>query len=133
MKVEQSTQMGVDDLDDRCRRATQILVTHDTKRKYPDSFDAINAEPITPTPPQTRNDATPHILLVGPFQAEPDLYAVAIYVGIGIIEIHDIDRGHCTYGFRAIGGEGIEARDAYLLTAFRLYFNDVTILQKATT
>lgn len=132
MKVEQSAQVNVDDLDDRCRRAAQILVTHETKQKYPNGYDALCADPVEPALPTTRAAATPHILLVGPFQDEPDLYAVAIYVGIGFIEIRNtgIQNLHgieCSYGFSAIGGDGVEVRDAYLLAAFRLYFNDVEL------
>lgn len=132
MKIEENPSTGIEELDDRCRRAAQILVTHETKRKYPDHYDALCADPIEPALPATRHDATPHILLVGPFQDEPDLVTVAIYVGIGLIEIRNLDIQNfsdlqCSYGFSAIGGDGVEARDAYLLAAFRLYFNDVEL------
>jgi hypothetical protein len=132
VKVEQRTGTGIDELDDRFQRAAQILVTHETKQRYPDYYDALCAEPIVPAPPETRGEATPHILLVPPFQSEPDLAGVAIYVGIGFIEIRNLDSQNlgglqCSYGFSPIGGDGVEARDAYLLAAFRLYFNDVEL------
>ncbi len=131
MKIEQPSQLDVDGLADRCRRATQILVTHETERRYPNGYDAICAGPIAPPPPITRDAATPHLLFVGPFQDEPDLVAVALYVGIGFVEIRDVDGAHYTYGFSTIGGDGVAVRNAYLLTAFHLYFDDVKIIQKA--
>lgn len=137
MKVEQHKSMNAYELRDRCRRASEILVSHETRRRFPNGYDAITADAIVPVPPTTRAAATPHILLKGPFEGEPDLTAIAIYAGIGIIEIHDthdIAGADCIYVFRPIGpvdDEGIEARNAYLQAAFHLYYNDVTLVQAA--
>lgn len=128
MKVEENKPVSVQTLIDRCRSARQILVAHETKRLFPSGKDAIMAAAIVPESlPDTRATATPHVLLMGPFQDEPDLTAVAIYVGIGIIEVHNVGDVHATYGFCAIEGDGNEERYQYLLAAFGLYFKDVTL------
>lgn len=133
LEVDEKTATDVRALDDRFRRATHILVTHETRQKYSTGFDAICAEPIAPVMlPSTREEATPHILLCGPFSDEPGLLAVAIWVGIGFIEIRDIDGADCcSYGFSAIDGDGVEARNAFVQAAFPLYFDDVTVMEKA--
>jgi hypothetical protein len=115
----------VDGLNDLCRRAAQILVTPGTRQRYPNGFDVIYADPIQPPPPSTRKDATPNILLVGPFQGEPDLIGVDIYAGIGFIEVRNLNGALYSYGLSAIDGAGQEIRVAYLETALRLYFDDV--------
>lgn len=137
MKIEQHKAMDAYELKDRCRRASEIFVSHETRRRFPNGHEAITTGAIVPAPPTTRAGATPHILLKGPFQGEPDLSAIAIYAGIGIIEIHDtreIAGADCIYVFRPIGpadSEGVEARSAYLQAAFRLYYNDVTPVRAA--
>lgn len=131
MKVEESKPLNAAELTDRCRRATQILVTNETKQRFPNGHDAINAKAIEPSLPATRAEATPHILLVGPFQGEPDLNAVAIWIGIGVIEVRDVADvagAECSYDFLVIDGEGYDARGAYLQTAFHLYFCDVRVV-----
>jgi len=129
MKIEERAQTSANDLNDRCRRAAKIFVTHETRQKYPNGFDALNAPPVTPLPPTTRGTATPHILLVGPFQDEPNLVGVAIYVGVGFIEVRNFDSIQ-HYELSAIGGDGIEARDVYLQTALRLYFDPGTAIRE---
>jgi hypothetical protein len=131
MKVEESKPLNAGELTDLCRRATQILVTNETKQRFPNGHDAINAKPIEPTLPVNRAAATPHIMLVGPFRDEPDLSAVAIWIGIGVIQVRDVTDvagAECSYDFLVIDGEGYDARGAYLQTAFQLYFCDVRVV-----
>lgn len=129
IEVEDNGTLGSNDVDDWFRRASQILVTHETKRRYPTGQDAIDADPVLPSLPVTRSEATPHVLLVGPFEGIGDLVAIALYVGIGLIEIRDVatDNANQTFGFRPIGGEGVHERSEFLLKAFGLYFDDVKI------
>lgn len=131
MEIEETKSLNAVELTDRCRRATQITITDETRRRWPNGHEALNAAPIAPAPPANRAEATPHILLVGPFQDEPGLAAIAIWVGIGIIEVRetaDVEGAECSYHFLVIDGDGYETRAAYLQTSFQLYFNDVRVL-----
>ena len=122
MKTE-ARSTNVASLHDLCRRATQILVTPETR-----GLDVLAADPIRPLLPSTRKDATPHLLLVGPFQGEPDLVGVDIYAGIGFIEVRkvrNLDETHYSHGLSALDGDGQEVRVSYLKAALRLYLDDV--------
>jgi len=125
MKIE-SMLTDVDGLGDRGRRAARVLVTHATRARYPNGADALHADAIAPPPPLTREAATPHILFVGPFQDEADLIAVAIFVGIGFLEIRNVDGALHSYAISPIDGEGMALRTEFLSVALQLYFNDVT-------
>lgn len=130
MQVEENIRADVDAMDDLGRRASQILVTHDTRARYPSYLEALQADPILPELPETKTAATPHVLLLGPFQDEPDLVGIALYVGIGLIRINEaLDGVHYAYTFSPLDGEGMETRLAYLSAAFQLYFDDVTVLE----
>lgn len=119
--------MNAEGLDSMFRRATQILVNNKTRQQYPrGGRDVIDADPITPEIPTTRDDATPHVLLVGPFADDPEAHALALWGGVGFIEIRNVpDSIHATYLFCPIGGSGSDVRLDYLQAAFRLYFDDV--------
>lgn len=106
-----------------CRRATEVFIIHETRQKYPKGNDMLNAAPVKPTLPTTRGEATPHILLSGPFQGDPSLVAVGIYVGIGFVEVRDLKNGVRHHQLSAIDGDDVETRRAYLATALHLYFD----------
>lgn len=107
-----------------CRHASEVFITHETRQKYVTfGVHMLNAAPIKPMLPTTRGAATPHILLAGPFQDEPGLAAVGVYVGIGFIEVRDLKNGVRHHQLSAIDGDDIEARRAYLAAALHLYFD----------
>lgn len=105
--------------------AAEVLVTATARAKYQCWDDAINAPAATPTPPTTRGEAMPRVLLRGPFEGIPNLICVALYVGIGFIEVRALNATHCTYETTVIDGVGVEARNAFMTAARALYFYDV--------
>lgn len=106
-------------------RAGEVLVTLETRQKYEHWEDAIGAPAARPSPPNTRDEATPHVLLRGPFEGDAALVGVAFYVGIGFVEVRAFNATHCTYETTVIAGDGVEERDAFLTAALRLFFHDV--------
>ena len=137
MTTEQRT-TDAKGLRDLYQRAWRILVTPEIRQLYPNSLastgmivgDVLGMRPIKPLPPTTRKDATPHLLLVGPFKNEPELLGVDVYAGIGFIEVRKHgSRYSC--GLGAIEGADQEARVSYLETAIDLYNSYVNAAQGA--
>jgi hypothetical protein len=107
-----------------CRHASEVFIAHETKQKYVSlGVHMLNAAPIKPALPTTRDAATPHILLAGPFQDEPGLVAVGVYVGIGFIEVRDLKNSIRHHQLNPLDGNDLEARRAYLVAALHLYFD----------
>lgn len=114
---------GIEDL---FNNAAQVLIAADARGRYEHWEDAINAPSVKPTTlPTTHAEATPPILLRGPFKGDPNLHAVAFYVGIGFIAVHVVDAARCTYETSVIDGDGIGERNAFLVAARDLFFHDV--------
>lgn len=109
-----------------CWRAAQVLSIPETEthKRYRNIFNVLNAVPIVLPPPTTRKEAVPDLLLVGPFQDEPEILGVDIYAGIGFIEVRETE-GHFSYGLGAIRGPHQESRVSYLAATLRLYLDDV--------
>lgn len=127
IQVRGPARIDTDEMADMFRRAAKILVTSATSRRYANSRAAIEAPAVLDPPhPTSRDGAQPHILLLGPFSGDDDLFAMGIYVGIGMIEIRNVGT-MATYAFMPLDGDGIEARMTYLTTAFGLYFDDVKL------
>jgi hypothetical protein len=106
--------------------AAEVLATANIMLKYEGWDDVIGASIVVePQLPTTRGEAQPHVLLRGPFAGDPDLITVAFYVGIGLIEVRALTAERWTYETSVIGGNGIEKRDAFLMAARDLFFNDV--------
>ena len=111
--------------------AAKVLVAQSARQKYPTWEAAINATPATPSPPTTRADSAPHIVLRGPFQGQPDLLAVVFYIGVGLIEVRALNATDCTYETRVIDGDGVQERNAFLVAVRDLFFHDVTFKREA--
>jgi len=107
--------------------AAEVLITPGARQKYAHWADTIEAPAIKPSPPTTRAEATPHVLLRGPFEGDPTLLGVAFYVGVGLIEVRAFNDNdtRATYETRVIDGDGVEARGTFLLAARDLFFHDV--------
>lgn len=117
---------NTDGIEDLFNSAAQVLIAASARGRYEHWEDAINAPSVKPpSPPTTHAEATPPILLRGPFKGDPDLHAVAFYVGIGLIAVHAVDAARCTYQTIVIDGDGVGERNAFLTAARDLFFHDV--------
>lgn len=105
-----------------CRRASNVLIADGTKHKLSLGMRLL----VVPALPPTRDAATPHIVLTGPFEDDPELVAVGLYIGIGFIEVRRLKSGmqmHQLCTFEADDGDDGKARRDYLAAALHLYFN----------
>jgi hypothetical protein len=114
-----------DSIEDLFNNAAQVLISAAARGQYEHWEDAINAPSVKPLPPTTHAEAVPPILLRGPFKEDPNLFAVAFYVGIGFIAAHAADATYCTYETSVIDGDGVGERGAFLTAARDLFFHDV--------
>jgi hypothetical protein len=115
---------------DLFQRANEVLVAQSVQGLFPSWEVALAAVAIQPDLPTTRAEATPQFLLQPPFKDDPELRAVAFYVGIGFIEVRQIGT---TFGYQttSLGGDGVEKRNAFLVAARELFYSDVGFRQEA--
>src|SRR5262249_11474716 len=101
---------------------------------FPTARSALFADSIIPELPASRAEATPHAILMGPFEGDSSLFAIGLWIGVGLIEVRAVDDPiiEQSFHFFPIDGAGIDARLAFLEASFRLYFNDIKIVPKGT-